>query len=104
VLGIFYIFAKLTETFDQQIFSLGQGMSGHTIKHILAVVGSYWILRMLERRGAHSLNSSSGKLSAVNQFARNDSCHGAALKCAAVERRVARFAGAFLYVVRPGTI
>jgi hypothetical protein len=25
-------------------------MSGHTIKHILAAVGSYWILRMLERR------------------------------------------------------
>jgi hypothetical protein len=50
VLGIFYIFAKLTETFDQQIFSLGQVMSGHTIKHILAAVGSYWILRMLERR------------------------------------------------------
>lgn len=50
VLGIFYIFAKLTETFDQQIFSLGQVLSGHTIKHILAAVGSYWILRMLERR------------------------------------------------------
>ena len=46
----FYVLAKLTETFDYQIFSIGHAMSGHTIKHIAAAVGSYWILRMLERR------------------------------------------------------
>ena len=46
----FYVVAKLTETFDNQIFSLGHVMSGHTIKHIAAAVGSYWILRMLRRR------------------------------------------------------
>jgi len=50
VLAGFYLLAKLTETFDNQIFSVGHLASGHTIKHILAAVGSYWILRMLEQR------------------------------------------------------
>ena len=50
VLAAFYVLAKITETFDKQIFSIGHAMSGHTIKHIAAAVGSYWILRMLEKR------------------------------------------------------
>ncbi len=50
VLAGFYVLAKITEAFDNQIFSLGNVMSGHTIKHIAAAAGSYWILRMLERR------------------------------------------------------
>jgi hypothetical protein len=50
VLAGFYLFAKLTETFDKQIFSRGHLVSGHTIKHVAAAAGSYWILRMLERR------------------------------------------------------
>lgn len=50
VLAGFYILAKLTETFDHQIFSFGRMVSGHTIKHVAAALGSYWILRMLEKR------------------------------------------------------
>jgi hypothetical protein len=50
VLAAFYLLAKLTETFDTQIFSFEQIVSGHTIKHIAAAVGSYWILRRLEQR------------------------------------------------------
>jgi len=50
VLGCFYLVAKVTETFDKQIFSLGHLVSGHTIKHLAAAVGSYWILRMLQER------------------------------------------------------
>jgi hypothetical protein len=50
VLAGFYVVAKLTETFDNQIFSFGQLLSGHTIKHVAAAAGSYWILRMLEKR------------------------------------------------------
>ena len=50
VLAGFYILAKFTETFDKQIFSMGHVVSGHTIKHIAAGVGSYWILRMLQKR------------------------------------------------------
>ena len=50
VLAAFYILAKVTETFDARIFSFGNIVSGHTIKHLAAAVGSYWILRMLQRR------------------------------------------------------
>ena len=50
VLAVFYLLAKVTETFDTRIFSFGNIVSGHTIKHCAAAVGSYWILRMLERR------------------------------------------------------
>ena len=50
VLAVFYILAKVTETFDARIFSFGNAVSGHTIKHCAAAVGSYWILRMLQRR------------------------------------------------------
>jgi hypothetical protein len=51
VLAGFYLLAKVTETFDKQIFAIVHVVSGHTIKHIAAAAGSYWILRMLERRG-----------------------------------------------------
>ena len=50
MLGCFYLVAKVTETFDKQIFSLGHLVSGHAIKHLAAAVGSYWILRMHEKR------------------------------------------------------
>lgn len=50
VLAVFYLLAKVTETFDARIFSFGNMVSGHTIKHCAAAVGSYWILRMLQRR------------------------------------------------------
>jgi hypothetical protein len=50
VLAVFYVLAKAAETFDNQIFALGSLVSGHTFKHILAALGSYWILRMLEER------------------------------------------------------
>jgi ABC-type maltose transport system permease subunit len=46
----FYILAKLLETFDRQIFDVGEIMSGHTLKHIAAAFGGYCILRMLQER------------------------------------------------------
>jgi hypothetical protein len=46
----FYVLAKLLETFDRQVFALGHIVSGHTLKHIVAGLAGYWILRMLERR------------------------------------------------------
>lgn len=46
----FYVLAKLLETFDKQVFSLGHIVSGHTLKHIVAGLAGYWILKMLERR------------------------------------------------------
>ena len=40
----FYVLAKILETSDRQVFSLGQMVGGHTLKHIAA------ILRMLKKR------------------------------------------------------
>lgn len=45
-----YGFAKLAEAGDREIYDLGQVVSGHTIKHLLAALAIYWILRMLTKR------------------------------------------------------
>ncbi|HEV2696802.1 MAG TPA: hypothetical protein VGU90_02345 [Terriglobales bacterium] len=46
----FYLIAKLFETADQLIFSLGHIVSGHTLKHLAAAAAGYGILRMLQLR------------------------------------------------------
>jgi hypothetical protein len=46
-----YIVAKVCEhPGDAPIFSVGHVVSGHTLKHLAAAAGVYWILRMLQRR------------------------------------------------------
>ena len=50
VIAGFYVLAKLLETFDRTIFSWGQIVSGHTLKHLAASMAAYWILRMLQKR------------------------------------------------------
>jgi len=50
VVVAFYVLAKLLETFDPQVFALGHLVSGHTLKHIVAGLAGYWILRMLQKR------------------------------------------------------
>jgi hypothetical protein len=45
-----YGLAKIFETFDRRIYSLGQVVSGHTLKHLAAAAAGYWILRMLQSR------------------------------------------------------
>ncbi|MEH6468866.1 MAG: ceramidase domain-containing protein [Porticoccus sp.] len=47
---IFYILAKVTEHFDHAIHQLLGGVSGHSIKHLLAAAAAYMVLRMLQRR------------------------------------------------------
>ncbi len=42
-----YVLAKLLETFDRQILSLGHVVSGHTLKHLVAAVTGYFVCRML---------------------------------------------------------
>lgn len=49
VLGL-YVLAKLTEALDRGIFEFGQILSGHTVKHLLAGLAVYWLLRMLRHR------------------------------------------------------
>ena len=46
----FYASAKLFETFDRQILNHLRIVSGHTLKHLAAGMGTYFILLMLERR------------------------------------------------------
>lgn len=54
-LGI-YAVAKAFEVLDVAIFRLGHVVSGHTLKHLAAALAVYWILRMLQKREARSLN------------------------------------------------
>lgn len=56
VVGL-YVAAKLFELGDRVIFSAGGLVSGHTIKHLLAGLATYWVLRMLiaRRPGAQGL-------------------------------------------------
>ncbi len=50
VVGGLYVFAKICETADRQIFSLAHLVSGHTLKHLAAGAAGLWILRMLQKR------------------------------------------------------
>jgi hypothetical protein len=45
-----YVLAKLAEHFDAALLGAGSFLSGHTIKHLLAAVAVYCVLRMLELR------------------------------------------------------
>lgn len=42
-----YVVAKVLETFDHEILALGNLMSGHSLKHLAAAVGSVLVMRML---------------------------------------------------------
>jgi len=56
----FYALAKVLEILDKPIFGVGHIVSGHTLKHLAAAAGGYWILRMLQkRRPLPSLSSAS---------------------------------------------
>ena len=46
----FYVLAKICETADHQIFSVGHIVSGHTLKHLSAGAAGFWILRMIQKR------------------------------------------------------
>jgi len=50
VVAAFYVLAKVLESSDRIIFSLGHVVSGHTLKHLAAAAAGYWILRMLQHR------------------------------------------------------
>ena len=47
-----YAFAKVAEVLDAQIYAMGEIVSGHTLKHLIAALAAYWLLRMLKRREA----------------------------------------------------
>ena len=45
-----YALAKVAEVLDAQIYAMGGIVSGHTLKHLIAGLAAYWLLRMLKRR------------------------------------------------------
>jgi hypothetical protein len=48
---VFYTLSKLAEHFDKQIYELmGQIVSGHSIKHLLAAVATFFFYILLKRR------------------------------------------------------
>lgn len=52
ILWIFawYVLAKIFETFDEQVFRLGNIVSGHTLKHLAASMSGFVACAMLARR------------------------------------------------------
>jgi hypothetical protein len=64
----FYILAKIAEALDERIYAWTGWISGHTMKHLIAAVAVYWVLRMLRKREprasmAHIASSPRPKLS-----------------------------------------
>lgn len=45
-----YLLAKLLELLDGQVYAQGGIVSGHTLKHLVASVSAYFVLRMLQTR------------------------------------------------------
>jgi hypothetical protein len=45
-----YALAKIAESLDQEIYALGNIVGGHALKHVIAAIAIYWILRMLQKR------------------------------------------------------
>ncbi len=57
LLFAFYVVAKLFEQFDGEILAIGEIISGHSLKHILAAVGLFYLLRHFVSRN-HRLQKS----------------------------------------------
>ena len=54
---LWYALAKLFEHFDDEIFALlGNMVSGHTLKHLIAAVSTYMVLAMLRGAGTSDRN------------------------------------------------
>lgn len=45
-----YALAKLAEALDARILAASRLVSGHTLKHLIAALAVYWVLRMLVKR------------------------------------------------------
>ena len=45
-----YLAAKLAEHFDGFFYTLTNVVSGHTLKHVVAALGAFWLLRLLRLR------------------------------------------------------
>jgi hypothetical protein len=50
-----YGLAKVAEVLDAQVYALGEIVSGHTLKHLIAAFAVYWLLRMLRLRSPRAM-------------------------------------------------
>jgi hypothetical protein len=48
-MSLAYLLAKFAEHFDVELFNL-TGLSGHSIKHLLASFSSFWLVVALKKR------------------------------------------------------
>src|SRR5262249_54819854 len=55
VVGL-YALAKVFEFRDGPIFAWGELISGHTLKHLMAALAAYVVLRMLQKRSVRPEN------------------------------------------------
>ena len=57
---VFYALAKVAELFDRQIYSFTQELlSGHSLKHLLAAAGAFFLYLMLRRRRGYEMGAAS---------------------------------------------
>jgi hypothetical protein len=94
-----YVLAKVCETADRQIFSLGHLASGHTLKHLASGLAGFWIWRMLQKRQPIAPHSNAG-----NDAAANDGSDRRPFESAAIKRGITGFALRFFHMVSPGVI
>ncbi|HEX4946446.1 MAG TPA: ceramidase domain-containing protein [Blastocatellia bacterium] len=47
-----YVLAKMSEHFDAELLALGEVVSGHTVKHLIASLPIWFVLQMLQTRKA----------------------------------------------------
>ena len=50
IVAALYVFAKMLEIWDRDVFNILHFVSGHTLKHLAAAGAGFWILRMLQHR------------------------------------------------------
>jgi hypothetical protein len=51
IIALLYSLAKLFEIYDHQIYQLYGGIiSGHSLKHLAAALGAFWLIRMMWKR------------------------------------------------------
>jgi hypothetical protein len=67
VIGI-YALAKLMEAFDQPILSAVKVVSGHTLKHLIAAVAVFWLMRMLWLRRSDFVEPAGSRGGIVDGF------------------------------------
>ena len=60
---VFYVVAKLTELYDHQIGAVLGGLTGHTLKHLLATAAAAVIIHRLIRRAPENVVAASDRIS-----------------------------------------